>query len=89
MVDFTWFCSSESCSRTGEAHLNQVRVCVAAQLGLAAHQHLGNGQVAMPQGSSQGSASPPVCEIHIGIIPASSATLEGHHLVCDLICSYT
>lgn len=50
--------------------LKQVRISMAAQLGFTAHQHLGDGEVAMAQGSSQSCPSPSVCHIHIGVIPA-------------------
>lgn len=54
-------------------YLDKLRVCMAAQLGFTAHQHLCNGKVAMPQSSSESRTSPPVCQIHIGIIPVQTA----------------
>ncbi len=58
------------CVQAVHAHLKQGGICIVTQLGFTAHEHLGNGQVAMTQGCCQGCAIPAVSYVHISIIPA-------------------
>lgn len=53
-----------------QARLQQGGICIVTQLGFTAHEHLGNGQVAMTQGCCQWCAIPAVSYVHICIISA-------------------